>query len=473
MRKFALKSDGQRGAATLLFLLLASLALMASTAAVVYTVKSAQKLQYAEHAATQAQITAWNGVNLISQALTQQATAIKAQGGNIQTLATALVANQSVTFSGVSGIAAKYLGTDPNGFLLFNVTGTSAGASSTLHVAYKVGATQVGPGQLGNSITFTGNTNIGGAVNYVGSSNESIWINVNNGSIHLTGASTTGIAGVCSTTQPQVSGLTVQTKVSNQCANSVNLNPADLKSYANIVFDVNSSGQPVFSVNNVNDYSATNLPLSSLPAWFCTYSSQSSSNTCPSYSAGVWSINSSIILPGSQPLVLWFNGSLNIGGNTTILASLISTGPASVGQHATVAGFNYIPIYYQENNIVPSQNPCAGEHHPTNLCSDGAIDNPPAPVGNISILAGGDITMTGGPSLFGAVMATGILKDTGGGGSNDSIYGPIYTAGYDSGTNSVKGGLNVHGTNASQGLTVVPVIVYAIPNNNIVWASPI
>ena len=97
MRKFAPKTGAQRGAATLLFLLLASLALMASTAAVVYTVKSAQKLQYAEHAATQAQITAWNGVNLISQALTQQATAIKAQGGNIQTLATALIANQSVT----------------------------------------------------------------------------------------------------------------------------------------------------------------------------------------------------------------------------------------------------------------------------------------------------------------------------------------------------------------------------------------
>lgn len=177
----------QRGIVTLLFLLLVALGLAAVTNAALNGASSAQRMQYAEHTATQAEMASWTGVELLSQAVKKLPAGATLQPG-------------PVVFGGpATNVSAKYIGLQ-NGYLTFDVTGTSAGSSSVLRVALVPPSANPPAGGVGssasilNGITLHGNTALSGSVAYSGAQPANL--TVLQGSLTMSG-SVSGLNTVC------------------------------------------------------------------------------------------------------------------------------------------------------------------------------------------------------------------------------------------------------------------------------------
>ena len=150
------RKQRQRGVASVLFVLVASVGLVASTMGALYSSKSAQKIQYAQHTAAQAQMNAWTGVNAISNAIAALSSAPTLTPGG------------AVQLSGLpSNITANYV-TTQNGFMIFDVSGSSRGATTTLRAAYAYSLTSsASPSSSyagsGTGMVLHGNTTMSGS----------------------------------------------------------------------------------------------------------------------------------------------------------------------------------------------------------------------------------------------------------------------------------------------------------------------
>lgn len=184
------KKSTQIGAVTLLFVLFATLGLLAISAKVLQYVRATSAIQYAEHTITQADMKAWTGVSLVYEALKKLSASQVA----------ALTAG-SVTLSGVqSGISVTYSGNYSGSvptnstYAMFQVTGSSAGANTVLQAVYSyVPPTSV---NLGNQLLFGRDTTFTGNVIYSGATPLAIGVT---GSLTLTNASISNFGSVCAT----------------------------------------------------------------------------------------------------------------------------------------------------------------------------------------------------------------------------------------------------------------------------------
>ena len=187
----------QRGVASLLFVLIASVGLVATAMAALYTSKGAQKIQYSQHTAAQAQMNAWTGVNAISSAIAAMSTAPTLTPGG------------AVQLAGLpSSIAATYV-TTQNGFMVFDVKGSSRGATTTLRAAYAFSLPSTSSStsgayvNSGSGMVLHGNTTMSGSTTYTGSAPANVYII--GGGLTLSGG-TNGIRSVCATGDISMSG---------------------------------------------------------------------------------------------------------------------------------------------------------------------------------------------------------------------------------------------------------------------------
>lgn len=177
----------QRGVATLPFVLMASIGLVATAALVVAGTQATQRLQHAEHTATQAEMTAWTGVTLLSRTVAQlPPDAVLTAGGQ-------------VAFQGAQpGLSARYVGLQDS-FLIFEVTGASAGARSILRVALRP-PVKANSGHatinMPQGTTLHGRTVLGGDIRYLGT--DTYNLHVLDGPLSLSG-SVSGLSQVCAT----------------------------------------------------------------------------------------------------------------------------------------------------------------------------------------------------------------------------------------------------------------------------------
>ncbi|MES2715723.1 MAG: hypothetical protein V4795_08160 [Pseudomonadota bacterium] len=208
------KRRRQRGAASLLLLLLAAMGLMSATFSMMASTRNQQKMQFAAHTATQAHMRAWAGVTAISQAVKG---ALTQSGVTSSNLATKLgTAGSPVSVSGLTGVSALYRGADANGYLLFDVTGASAGATGTLRVAiHLLGGAGTSSATLSGPLQLTGNTTVSGSASFTGLNTALANITVKSGTLSLSG-SASGFGTICSTGDLTISGsVDVETACSN------------------------------------------------------------------------------------------------------------------------------------------------------------------------------------------------------------------------------------------------------------------
>lgn len=233
-------SRRQRGAAGLLMVLLTALGLMALTAYSLQAPAAAQKVQYTEHVATQAELKAWSGVALLSEAVKKLPST------------PTLTENSAVTLSGVQdGIAITYINT-VSGNLVFQVKGSSAGATSTLAVAVRPGAGSSGSstssGSFGGGQLLNGPTEFSGDVTYTGTDNTPANITVIGGTLTMSG-SVSGLKTVCATGDiSMTSAITVETLCSN---GKITLGGAANAQSINATGDVTLSGGATSAVGDI------------------------------------------------------------------------------------------------------------------------------------------------------------------------------------------------------------------------------
>jgi len=166
-------------------------------------IRSTQAQSTAAHAQTQAQLKAWTGAEIVREYLLALQT-----GGTLPALA-AVVANSptALTFNGVSGVSASLTSvnsaTNPTlitaDIVGTTAAGTTAQATSTLHVVYTVSAGSASSSST-SALNFNRNLVLGGAitVNQPSGANISYTINVM-GDVSTGGNSITGVSIINST----------------------------------------------------------------------------------------------------------------------------------------------------------------------------------------------------------------------------------------------------------------------------------
>ena len=252
----------QRGAATLLFIVLACLGLLAATTSSLFAGRNAQSLQYAVHTSAQAQMRAWTGVNAISKTLATL------------TATPTMTAGASVGFTNLpSGLSARYVGAQ-NGFLVFDITGASAGATSTLRVAYLPptgGGGSGGGSSFGQGVVLHGDTTISGSTSYIGSGTANI--HVHDGNLTLS-ASLSGLNEVCADGDITLSGaLGVRSLCTNgsiSMSGSAVVGTASVPAVLNAVGSVSMSGgsgvHGAINSNSTVNLSGSNIPNTAINA---------------------------------------------------------------------------------------------------------------------------------------------------------------------------------------------------------------
>ncbi len=237
----------QRGAASLVLVLIAAIGLMALTARSLQAPAAAQKLQFTEHVATQAELNAWSGVSILSAAVAKLTTPSQLTPGPL-------------TLAGVpEGIAVNYVGTVGSN-LRFNVIGTSAGATSALAVVLRpfVGGgitPSTPPNSYGTGQMYNGNTTLSGSVMYTGGG-EPQNLSVLGGSLTLSG-SVTGLNTVCATGDLSVSAaISANTLCSN---GNILLEGAANAQRINAIGNVTLSGGAASSIGGIHSNGAVTL----------------------------------------------------------------------------------------------------------------------------------------------------------------------------------------------------------------------
>lgn len=158
----------QRGISSVLFMLLTGLSLGAMVFGAIYYVRGLQSQSVTVHAATQAQLKAWSGVEALRQHLYQL--------GAVE--AAKLTPNQAVTFAGLSGVSASVVDVLANDSancgggtrVGFNITGSSGGANALLAASFCAKGNGGTPGSGGPSpaVNIKGNLDLGGDLNVLG-----------------------------------------------------------------------------------------------------------------------------------------------------------------------------------------------------------------------------------------------------------------------------------------------------------------
>lgn len=238
---------GQHGAASLVLVLIAAIGLMAITARSLQAPAAAQKMQFSEHVATQAELNAWSGVSILSAAVASLRSPSALTPGPL-------------TLANVpDGIAVNYVGTVGSN-LRFNVVGTSAGATSTLAVVLRPfvggGVTpSTPPNSYGTGQLYNGNTTLSGSVSYSGNGTPPN-LSVLGGSLTLTG-SVTGLNTVCATGDLSVSAaISANTLCSN---GNILLEGAANATRINAIGSVTLSGGAASSIGGIHSNGAVTL----------------------------------------------------------------------------------------------------------------------------------------------------------------------------------------------------------------------
>ncbi|WP_442965525.1 hypothetical protein, partial [Ralstonia sp. A12] len=206
-----------------------------------------------------------------------------------------------------------------------------------------------------------------------------------------------------------------------------------LRSAANYAFDVDVQSNIVVTVSNVNgvpdgtyylagsagnqDYLCTTKTYHAGSCLAKICKGYSDYNTCFSYSNGNWSTNGATMVPG----VIWFHGDVNLGVGT-YQNTVVATGNIVTSGNTVVYAPNYGGASAQcSNTVFPSL-------YPTNFCSGGSYTS--SSIGNIALLAGGyqnsafaggNVTLGASNSVFGNILAAGVLNT----GGSTSIQGYI------------------------------------------------
>lgn len=187
--------------ATMLIVLLVGIAMTATALTSYYRVRGAQDMQMSAHAATQAEIKAWEGVQALTQALNNSslAPAVYAQvaAGSCPTISIGLT-GVSVAMTCIGGTTMQVTAA---------VTGASGPATSTVQVVYQLaqsGSTGTGTTTTSPAVTINGDlTYSGGGMSFM---NGSVLANVAvNGNITVTNGSSANLAG-CATGNISLSG---------------------------------------------------------------------------------------------------------------------------------------------------------------------------------------------------------------------------------------------------------------------------
>lgn len=239
-----------------------------------------------------------------------------------------------------------------------------------------------------------------------------------------------------------------------------------LKDAANYVFEIDSSGKRKVTVRNVSgitdgsyflgdydqrwdvpslargnkDYLCTAVNSSgvcTLPAtpYRTLCQGYSNSNGCFAYSSSTrtWTISGQSMAPGSA----WFSGSLVVS-NGTYINTFLSTGSISTSGSLKVFSPNYAgytPVCTDSRGASPygiTVDYRLSGLYPTDLCVSGAYA--PSALGNTALIAGGygspgvysggDISVGSSNTIYGNVVAGGLLGTTG----NTTIVGAVQVA---------------------------------------------
>ncbi|MBU2738269.1 beta strand repeat-containing protein [Acidithiobacillus concretivorus] len=198
----------------------------------------------------------------------------------------------------------------------------------------------------------------------------------------------------------------------------------------------------LYDSGGTNDYLVTsNTQPSTFINAYKIGNGYSAYNSDINYSNGTWKLegntgSTSDIAPG----VLWFSGNVNVADGT-YFNSIIATGNITTAGQSRVYAVNYA------GGTTPPENVCTNTGYstggvlgigattinPSNFCGTSSTSTfNPASVGNIALLAGGDVSLGASIVVYGDVIAGDVINTSG----STTIYGYLTSAGMDSGTNS-------------------------------------
>ncbi|MBE7563940.1 hypothetical protein H7F10_13550 [Acidithiobacillus sp. HP-6] len=268
---------------------------------------------------------------------------------------------------------------------------------------------------------------------------------------------------------------------------SPTVNAAAMKSLANYAFTLPPSGSAagiiatvvVQNVNGIpsgtyylydgpsnstyNDYLVTSNSSSFPSPLYKIGSGYSDYNPDITYNNGTWTLagnsgSTSDIAPG----VLWFSGNVKVADGT-YYNSIIATGNITTAGSSQVYAVNYA------GGTTPPQNVCSNTGYstggilgigattinPSNFCGTSSTSTfNPASIGNIALLAGGDITLGSSNAIYGDVIAGDVINTSG----STTIFGYLTSAGMAGGTNSFGASTTINVQNLPSTFTpTVPV----------------
>lgn len=192
----------------------------------------------------------------------------------------------------------------------------------------------------------------------------------------------------------------------------------------------NGRGWQDFLCASVNANGVCTLPESPSYALKTVCQGFSTSNSCISYSRGVWTISGRSLAPG----VMFFKGDLNASTGTYYNTFIATGNIATSGAHKTYA-MNFSGYSAICRSLYPSGSSADFKDlYPTNYCDQTSETLKPNAVGNAAFVAGGfeqeifsggNISLGASTEVFGSVIAGDVLETSG----STIIHGFILAAG--------------------------------------------
>lgn len=244
------KLTAQKGVATLLTILLASLGVVSASMGIVYTIRGTQDQELVVHTSAHSKLRAWDGVEVVRLYL---------KGLSSSALTALPVGGLSV--DGLTGVTAAVVSNDVSGSsrrVVVNVTGSGSGSATTIQAVYDVSPGALMPDNvvynpaiinIAKGFTSTGDINVVGAPNAL--------INVS-GNVNISGSS--NVSRICSTGNVVLSSGIALTSV---CANgTLTMSGSASVTNATIIGNVNLSSNATIAnltSNGVVTLSGSNI----------------------------------------------------------------------------------------------------------------------------------------------------------------------------------------------------------------------
>ncbi|WP_246434547.1 hypothetical protein [Teredinibacter haidensis] len=193
----------QQGVATILVILLITLAMTVSAIGVVYSLRGNQELQMAAHANTRAQASAWTGVEIFRNYLFQLSNDITALGTLAGTLPITVetMANTTLSAEIVDITAPATQNADDIYLITVNIRAEDAAAqsSSVVQVVYQVSPFLCGGnGELTSTLDFHRDLSLGGDISILSDNNTASTFYVD-GAVNLSNVSANGVSALYAT----------------------------------------------------------------------------------------------------------------------------------------------------------------------------------------------------------------------------------------------------------------------------------